>query len=255
VTVQALSEHAYFLPGYNLFPNWPESRSSEVSALLAVTLVVLLAPKLFGLGLALADRTIRTAFGGAGALLCGAAAELAFSVLLAPVMMYCHSRFVVEILLGRSVGWSTQPRDDRGIGLREAAARFALPTIFGLAWSAALLAVAPAYFVWFLPVLAGLVLSIPIAILSGRVAPGRAAARAGLFLTPEEVDRPDLLRRLDAALRHQPVLADAADVQRLTEALPAPSPQPMPTQSLAPFWRNRRNVRIGGGRPAATLHA
>jgi membrane glycosyltransferase len=45
-----------------------------------------------------------------------------------------------------------------------------------------------AVFWWFLPVLVGMLLSIPFTVLTSRGAGGRAARNAGLFLTPEEVN-------------------------------------------------------------------
>jgi membrane glycosyltransferase len=49
-------------------------------------------------------------------------------------------------------------------------------------------------FVWLVPTLAGLALSIPLSIGSSRAASGRLARRCGLFLIPEEVSAPPLLR-------------------------------------------------------------
>ena len=57
---------------------------------------------------------------------------------------------------------------------------------FGLVALAALGAVVPDYVPWILPVVLGLLLSIPLAVLSSRRAMGLAARRLRLFLTPEE---------------------------------------------------------------------
>jgi membrane glycosyltransferase len=54
----------------------------------------------------------------------------------------------------------------------------------------------PDFFWWLSPVLAGLVLSIPLSILSSRPDIGRSARRLGLFLIPEEIDPPQVLARL-----------------------------------------------------------
>jgi membrane glycosyltransferase len=54
----------------------------------------------------------------------------------------------------------------------------------------------PAFFWWFTPVLLGLVLSIPVSMLSSSMALGRQARAMGLFLTPEETDPPAVLRDL-----------------------------------------------------------
>ena len=44
----------------------------------------------------------------------------------------------------------------------------------------------PSYLPWILPVVTGLILSIPIAVLTSRRDVGVAARRAGIFVTPEE---------------------------------------------------------------------
>ncbi|MCK7582508.1 MAG: hypothetical protein MZV65_47630 [Chromatiales bacterium] len=65
----------------------------------------------------------------------------------------------------------------------------------------------PAFFWWFTPVLAGLILSIPVSMLSSSIALGRQARELGLFLTPEETDPPAVLRYLEENLEEdEPVL-------------------------------------------------
>ena len=44
----------------------------------------------------------------------------------------------------------------------------------------------PTYLPWILPVVTGLILSIPIAVLTSRRDVGLAARRIGVFVTPEE---------------------------------------------------------------------
>jgi membrane glycosyltransferase len=196
----AVTGHAYFLPGHTLFPNWPEYRPLEMYTLLALTAGLLFLPKLLGLGLALARRETRRRFGGAASLCAGAVAELAFSVLLAPVMMLFHAAFVATILLGRSVGWGAQPRDDRGVSWTAAARRHATHTAIGVGWGAAIFHWAPEFLYWIGPVAIGLILAVPLNVLSSRASVGVAARKLGLFLTPEEVDRPPVLRALDDEL-------------------------------------------------------
>ncbi|HSG50010.1 MAG TPA: glucans biosynthesis glucosyltransferase MdoH, partial [Longimicrobiales bacterium] len=77
-------------------------------SLLAGTAGILFLPKVMGVALALRQAG---RFGGAGRLLAGAVVEAVLSVLLAPVMMVYHTRFVVEIASGRAVGWDAQPRE------------------------------------------------------------------------------------------------------------------------------------------------
>jgi membrane glycosyltransferase len=201
VIQQAVTGHAYFEPGHNLFPIWPEFRPLESYTLLAVTVAVLFLPKFFSLGLALASRRRRQRFGGGLRMLASAMAELVFSMLLAPVMMLFHSTFVFTILAGRSVGWSPQPRDDRGVTWREAVRRHALHSLIGLAWGGLVFWYAPDFLWWVLPVVLGMAVAIPLNVLSSRVAAGLVLQRCGLFWTPEETHPAPSLRMLSGELR------------------------------------------------------
>ena len=102
-------------------------------------------------------------------------------MLLAPAMMVFHSTFVVTTLAGRPVSWNAQERGDRGIGFGEALWRHKWHVLLGLVWGAVILWLAPKYIWWLLPVLAGLVLSVPLTMLDqprgrGSVGPQAQAA-------------------------------------------------------------------------------
>ena len=80
----------------------------------------------------------------------------------------------------------------------------------GLVWGVSAFIMWPAFFWWLSPVLAGLVLSIPVSILLSKATLGRGARTLGIFLTPEETHPPYELRRLAQNLaecyRHLPPL-------------------------------------------------
>ena len=67
---------------------------------------------------------------------------------------------------------------------------------------------APELLWWLSPVLAGLLLSVPMSRVSGSVLAGRMLARIGLLLTPEEVDPPAVLARRDALLKEARALPE-----------------------------------------------
>jgi membrane glycosyltransferase len=102
--------------------------------------------------------------------------------------MIFNSRFVVFTLLGQGVTWITQRRglftDDSD--WREAILTHGGQTVIGLVWGISAFILVPPFFWWLSPVLAGLVLSIPLSIILSKVGFGRGARRLGLFLTPEE---------------------------------------------------------------------
>src|SRR5580692_11265215 len=65
VCMEALQGIQYFEPGsYSLFPSWPESRATEIVALLSITLSILLMPKVLGATLALVNSKLRREYGG-----------------------------------------------------------------------------------------------------------------------------------------------------------------------------------------------
>lgn len=222
--LDAISTHQYFQPGtYSLFPTWPQYRDGEIAALLAMTVVALVLPKLLGALLALRERRQRLAFGGSLKLLSSVALEQFMSMLLAPTMMLFHCTFVLRALLGRNVGWDAQPRSDRGVGWGEALRRHKWHLLLGMAWGGAMLALAPRFIGWMLPVIAGMLISVPFTVLTSRASLGRALRRRGLLLTPEETRPPPELAALQAAEPLMPVVA----YEPLPPAVPERAPLTM----------------------------
>jgi membrane glycosyltransferase len=221
ILTQTIVGHNYFEPGYNLFPNWPVSKTAETISLFAVTIGILLVPKLYSLILTIINGRLRRGFGGTGKLLLSAFLELLFSMLLAPAMMLFHTHFVVATLMGRSVQWNAQPRGERGLTLREAAGRNWIHVALGLAWGALVLNIAPDFFWWLVPVITGLVLSVALTVWTSRTDVGQWARRTGLFLTPEETDPPRELRRLAATEAEPPAPADPTGLIRVPPTRPS----------------------------------
>ncbi len=222
--IQAVTGHQYFRPGaYSLFPSWPQYRDGEIAAVLTMTVIVLLVPKMLGMFLALRDRALRSAFGGAPKILGGFVLEQLLSILLAPTMMLFHSEFVLRALLGRSVGWDAQARGDRGITWREAFVRHKWHLAIGLVWGSAILVLAPNFIWWMSPVIIGMLLAIPLTVLTSRADLGRALRRHGWLLTPEETGQPAELAAAAAARARRPPEA----VEIAPPAMPPRAPLPM----------------------------
>lgn len=238
----ALQGHQYFARGlYTLFPIWPEYREGEIEVLLTGTVIVLLLPKLLGATLAVAFPALRRGFGGTVRLGLSLLLEQLFSILLAPPMMVFHSTFVVTTLAGRPVAWNTQERGDRGIGLGEALWRHKWHVLLGLVWGAAILAIAPQFIWWIMPVIAGLLLSAPLTALTSRASVGRRLRRWGLLLTPEEVSPPEELARLEQACAEEHDSPAVRAPEPLdVPALPAPAPLSM--EPVAPVYLGVRSV-------------
>jgi len=164
----------------------------------AATMALLLAPKLIGYLAMLPDRAARRGFGGAVGAFVSMIAETLISGLIAPVMMLIQSVSVVQILSGRDSGWQAQRRDDGSLPLRAAMRRYGWHTAFGLLLALAAYEVSYSLFAWMTPVIAGLILAIPLAQWSANPATGRRLRRIKLLLTPEESHPPEILERANA---------------------------------------------------------
>ncbi|MCP5195314.1 MAG: glucans biosynthesis glucosyltransferase MdoH [Gammaproteobacteria bacterium] len=198
--IQTQQEPAYFF-GENWMPVWPVSFAVEMTTVLLVTLAMLFLPKLLALLLLFKERHLRHAYGGMFKASLSVALETVFSVLTAPVLMLFQTKFVLAILMRRAVGWPSQQRGDHQTGFVEAVLAHSGHTLIGVVAGILSYLYVPAFFWWFTPVLLGLVLSIPVSILSSSIAFGHRAREMGLFLTPEETDPPAVLRDLEDDLQ------------------------------------------------------
>jgi membrane glycosyltransferase len=157
---------------------------------------VLFLPKVLALIDLALDAPRRRAFGGLRRATLSALAETVFSALHAPLQMLWHSKFVVTILRGTAVNWGPQKRIADGIAWSEGIRRHWGHTLVGIVWGALVWRIDHATFWWFMPVLAGMVLSIPLSVLTSRASWGGRARSHGLFLTPEETSPPSELDTL-----------------------------------------------------------
>jgi membrane glycosyltransferase len=135
------------------------------------------------------------------------------------VMMLSQSIGIGQILLGGDAGWRVQQRDDGAIPFRGVVHQYAGHTIFGLLLAGAAYAVSLPLFLWMSPVVLGLVLAIPLAVLTSQPSVGGAWRRIGLLLTPEEGAMPRILVRANALT----AAAGAAAVEACTRLLDDPA--------------------------------
>jgi membrane glycosyltransferase len=184
----------YFPKGFSLFPQWPAQDPVLAAWVFLGTMGLLIVPKLLAFVLLLTQSEIRKRFGGGFATLTGIFIETFLSSLIAPVMMIFQSTAVGEILLGRDAGWQVQRRDDGGVPRSETVRRYALPTLVGIIMAIAAYAVSLPLLLWMTPVIVGLLLAIPIALLSS-ISSGRTSPPTWLFATPEQMSPPQVLIR------------------------------------------------------------
>jgi membrane glycosyltransferase len=178
----------YFGATKSLFPRWPRVDPILAKWVFIATMAVLLAPKLMAYILLLFDGPLRRGCGGALRALLSLLLETLLGGLVAPVAMLIQTGGVMQILRGRDSGWNTQQRDGAAVPLRIVWRQYWRFMAVGLILAAAAYAVSPALFLWMTPVLAGLVLAVPIVVITSRqsLGLGLGLRRMGLLRIPEE---------------------------------------------------------------------
>ena len=169
----------------------------------ALSAFLLYGAKLCSLVATLASGTASARFGGRLRLLASAALEQAAAMVSAPILLVFYTRFIIMMLLGRTVRWDAQPRDDRGVTWGEAALRMRLPAGVGLVWLAGLSMIGGPPLHWSLCLLPGLLVAIPAAVWTSLATAGLAARRLGLFLTEDETSPSPILRAFTRAIARE----------------------------------------------------
>jgi membrane glycosyltransferase len=185
----------YFTNEFQLLPAFPESDPARALYLFGITMAVLLAPKVFGLGVALADGGTRARCGGTGRMVLSTLIEILFSALLAPTLMVIQTGAVLRILMGIDSGWNPQRRDDGSVPFATIALSHLSHMLLGVLTLVAGLLISPSLVAWMSPTIAGLLLAALLTWGSGQRSIGLALRRAGLLLTPEETTPPPIVRQ------------------------------------------------------------
>jgi membrane glycosyltransferase len=207
---------------------------TAVVTLVVAMLLLLFGPKLLALLVMARDEDQVRAHGGLGGLLWGILLESLFSALMAPIAMLQLSWYIFSILMGIAVGWPAQQRTDRALPLDYAVRHYGVHTAIGLLGVILLNVFAPGSVGWFLPLLAGLILSIPQVIVTSSPMAGELARQDRLFLVPSEtrglhvLDRAHALAKAHAAPQAdvRALVIEDPEVRRLHLALLADTPQP-----------------------------
>ncbi|MCL5779174.1 glucans biosynthesis glucosyltransferase MdoH [Limibaculum sp. FT325] len=156
-------------------------------AMFFVMFAVSLVPKLLGMFDILLTPGGTARYGGTARFLAGGLVETVFSILMAPVVAFRVSLFLAGLAMGKSVIWGAQNRDAYRLSWADAARGLWPQTLFGAGLFALILVYAgPGVVVWAAPMLTGLMLAIPFAVLTASPSLGRLAARLGLCAVPDE---------------------------------------------------------------------
>jgi membrane glycosyltransferase len=167
-------------------------------AMFFIMFAVSLVPKLMGL-LDIALTTGGAArYGGRMRFALGGLLEMLFSILMAPVVAFRVTLFLIGLVMGKSVIWGGQNRDAYRLTWADATRGLWPQTLFGLGLLVSISLIKGLdTVVWAAPMIAGLMLAIPFAVLTAHPRFGRWAGRLGLCAVPDEVSVPETLRRLD----------------------------------------------------------
>lgn len=155
----------YFNEANPLFPNWPPAMTHLDSAIfLVVMYAMLLTPKLTSAAIIGTNRKAVRLFGGRSAFGSAVLFEVALSVAYAPIMMIQQTRAVLRSMLGRGQGWVPQQRNAKAYPVTVLLKFHWVETVTGLLLLAGLIAGLVSW--WLFPIMASLVLAVPLSALS-----------------------------------------------------------------------------------------
>ena len=201
----------YFTSEFTLFPAFPRFDAERSLGLFALTMAILLAPKFFGLILALLHGPTRRGCGGGVLLTISTVLEIIMSALIAPIQMLIQTGHVTHFLFGFDTGWNPQRRDDGSISFGAIVRRHRWHVAMGFLTLIAGLLISPSLVAWMSPTIVGLVLAIFISWATGELAFGLGLRRAGLLITPEEKNKPAVVRRATRYAKDLETPSAAAD--------------------------------------------
>ena len=234
--IRATSVPDFFVSEYQLFPSWQVARQDMMMVTMWGTAALLFLPKLLGITLALIKR--RSEFGGAFSLLKSAILELVMAVLIAPLMMFYHSYFVISVFIGHSVKWEAQEREGRKVPWSVAFKHTQIMSCLAVTWGVTTFYYTPSLFMWLLPVLIGMVLAAPIIRLSSSTHLGVSLRNWGVFVIDQEVKECMALKRLRVAMNYFSISQYKAEVPALPDSLWVTMPEqalhqkPLPMQGI-----------------------
>lgn len=167
--------------------------------LFGISMSLLLLPKGFGWLTTVLSHEQRKNHGGLVAITTSVLLETICSALIAPIMAFYHSRFVISILRGTTIEWTSQQRDERGVSWIQATKQYYKLTLLSLATTVAMCLYASANVVWFVPLVAGPLFSIPLSVAMGSRHVGGWLLKHRLLLTRHETNLSVIALRRRAA--------------------------------------------------------
>ncbi len=170
-------------------------------ALYLAYLLMFLTPKLAGIADVLLTPGGAQRYGGRTRLACGALAETLFSFLQSAASTFHTTLFMIALVFGRSVTWGGQARDAERLAWGDATALLWPQLVFGVIVVGTLAVIAPAAALWSLPMTAGYLVAIPLAVVTAHPAVSRWMVATNLAGIPEDFDPPAEVRAVQAGAR------------------------------------------------------
>lgn len=197
----------YFNQTNPYFPDWPSISQTNSLVFLLIMYSMLLTPKITGaLVIACSPKAPRV-FGGRRAFLTAFGLEVATSIAYAPVLMVQQTQAVLRAVLGRDASWIPQRREASRYSLRTLIAFHWFETLVGAVLTVGLLAGLVS--AWLVPIVASLLLAVPLSALSALNLAQRA--RGGWRLdSPHTIREPGIVVRARAQRMHMHGTLDAA---------------------------------------------
>ncbi|MEG3753728.1 glucans biosynthesis glucosyltransferase MdoH [Psychromonas arctica] len=187
----------YFSDQFSLFPTWPQMDAARALSLFAFTMVILFTPKTLGLISYMIHSPLRKRCGGFFILMLSFIVEIILSAMLAPIMMLIHTGAVFSILIGQDSGWNPQRRDDGSLPVKHLIYRHRWHMIVGLLLTVAGYLNSLALLAWLSPAILGMLLSVPLSLLTGSWAVGNAVKKSTILSTQYEKEKPIIQQAMD----------------------------------------------------------
>jgi membrane glycosyltransferase len=179
--------------------------------LYAASMGLMFAPRFLGLfDILLSGRA--ASYGGTRRMLAGCGLDLAYNLLIGPIMMIAQTVFIIGLAFGRKVMWDAQNREDRSVSLGEALRGLWPQLSFG-AIAVTLLAInEPIAILWAGPTLLPCLLAVPFACVTAGPGFSRLLVKRRLCAVPDEfapawellgeAKRPALVAGMSASAPH-----------------------------------------------------
>jgi len=158
-----------------------------------LTLLMWYLPKVAGALNVLISTKESHRFGGRWRFIISLTLETLFSLLMTPITWLNHTIFMVNLALGRQGGWAAQARDDHTVSLSSAIKQFWPHTVLGIALTLTLYLSYQEATYFGLLFFGGLLMSIPLAVITSQSWLGNLMMKYQILSSPEEFVKPEEL--------------------------------------------------------------